>query len=65
MAHGGQSVITADTREAGWRERPAGVRFRSLGAFGLRGLPHEVPLYQVLAPGLASRFPPLRLGHGS
>jgi hypothetical protein len=27
----------------------------------LRGLPDEVELYQVVAKGLPSRFPPLRI----
>ena len=51
-AHGGQILTSGDTR--------AGVRFRTLGSFRLRGLPDAIPLYQVAAAGLASQFPPLR-----
>ena len=58
--HGGQIVITGDTREAVTGARPDGVRFRSLGAYHLRGLPAPVPLYQVAAKGLTARFPDLR-----
>jgi hypothetical protein len=37
------------------------VRFKHLGPFRLRGLPDEVALYQVMAKGLLTRFPPPRL----
>jgi class 3 adenylate cyclase len=59
-AHGGQIVMSGDTRTALTGMVPAGVRFRSLGTHRLRGIPHEVPLYQVTAPGLGGRFPALR-----
>jgi len=58
VAHGGQIVVSGDTREAAQRPRPVGVRFRSLGEHRLRGLPQTVVLFQVAAPGLAVRFPP-------
>jgi class 3 adenylate cyclase len=57
-AHGGQILVSGDLREATQGSRPEGVRFRSLGPHRLRGLPDPVPLYQVLARGLATRFPP-------
>ncbi len=60
-AHGGQIVISGDTRTALTGMVPDGVRFRSLGTHRLRGIPRAVPLFQVAAPGLASRFPALRV----
>jgi class 3 adenylate cyclase len=59
-AHGGQILLSADARQAVRRARPAGVRFRSLGTHRLRGLREPLALYQVEAPGLLTRFPPLR-----
>ena len=61
-AHGGQLVISDDTRTALTDMAPDGVRFRSLGSFRLRGIPDEHTLFQVGADGLATRFPPLRIG---
>jgi class 3 adenylate cyclase len=59
-AHGRQILISADTRLALTGSMPASVRLRSLGRHRLRGIPEETALYQVLAPGLETRFPPLR-----
>jgi class 3 adenylate cyclase len=56
-AHGGQVLVTGDTRLALTGAMPAGVRLRSLGSHRLRGITEEVPLYQLAAKGLASRFP--------
>jgi class 3 adenylate cyclase len=58
--HGGQILVSGDTRTAVKGELPEGVRFRRLGSYHLRGLPAPVPLFQVAARGLASRFPALR-----
>jgi class 3 adenylate cyclase len=60
-AHGGQILVSGDTRTAARESSPDGVRFRSLGYSRLRGLPDEVALYQVAARGLMTRFPPLRI----
>ena len=60
-AHGGQILVSGDTRTATRGARPDGVRFRSLGQFHLRGLPDEVALYQLAAKGLMTRFPPPRV----
>jgi class 3 adenylate cyclase len=60
-AHGGQIVVSADTRTALATPTTPGVRFRSLGAFALRGIPDEVELFQVQAKGVLSRFPPPRI----
>ena len=60
VGHGGQVVVSANTREGVKASSPKDVRFKSLGSYRLRGLPEEVGLYQVAAKGLPSRFPPLR-----
>jgi class 3 adenylate cyclase len=60
-AHGGQIVVSADTRTALATAPAPGVRFRSLGTFALRGIPDEVELFQLQAKGVLSRFPPPRL----
>jgi class 3 adenylate cyclase len=59
-AHGGQILASGNTREAARGSTPDGVRFKSLGSYRLRGLPEAVPLFQVAAKGLGSRFPLLR-----
>jgi class 3 adenylate cyclase len=56
-AHGGQILVSGDTRKAARGSVPEGVRFRSLGPYRLRGLPDAVPLFQVASKGLISRFP--------
>ena len=58
--HGGQIVVSGDTREALQGATPEGVRFRRLGSYSLRGLPAPVTLFQVAARGLPARFPELR-----
>jgi class 3 adenylate cyclase len=59
-AHGGQILVSGDTREAIRSLTPVGVRFRNLGQYRLRGLPGNVSLFQVAAKGLPARFPPPR-----
>lgn len=59
-AHGGQIIVSGDTRTALGTPVPSGMRLRRLGAFALRGIPDEVELFQVAAQGVASRFPPPR-----
>jgi len=58
--HGGQIVVSANTREAVRASDAGGLRFTALGAHRLRGLPEPVELFQVGAKGLRSRFPALR-----
>jgi class 3 adenylate cyclase len=60
LGHGGQIVVSANTREAVKASSPAGVRFTSLGSHPLRGVAEPMALFQVSAAGLARRFPPLR-----
>jgi class 3 adenylate cyclase len=60
-SHGGQIVVSGDFGTAIRGHLPEGVRLRKLGMYALRGLPEEVDLYQVAGPGLARRFPELRV----
>ena len=61
VAHGGQILVSGETREAARDLAVDGVRFRRLGEFRLRGLPDAVSLFQVAAKGLAVRFPELQV----
>ena len=63
--HGGQIVVTEETRAALEESSPADVRFRSLGRHHLAGLPRAEMLFQVEADGVLTDFPPLRRGTGS
>jgi class 3 adenylate cyclase len=60
VGHGGQVVVSANTREGVMASVRDGVRFKSLGEHKLRGLPEAVALYQVTAKGLRTTFPALR-----
>jgi len=60
VGHGGQVVVSANTREGVKASAPTGVRFKALGAHRLRGLPEAMLLYQVAATGLPTQFPALR-----
>ena len=60
VGHGGQVVVSANTREGVKASVPEGVSFKALGSHRLRGLPEAVSLYQVAAKGIPTRFPPLR-----
>jgi len=58
--HGGQVLLTAATQallEGHW---PDGTSAVPLGAHRLKDLPAPETLYQLVADGLATRFPPLR-----
>jgi class 3 adenylate cyclase len=59
-AHGGQVIVSGDTKEASQGQRPAGLRFVRLGEHHLRGIPNDVQLFQAAAKGLPLRFPPPR-----
>src|SRR5262245_36935305 len=56
-AHGGQILLSAAARDAVGARRPAGVRFRGLGAHRFRGLRAPVAIFQVEARDLQARFP--------
>ncbi|MEP7114980.1 MAG: adenylate/guanylate cyclase domain-containing protein [Ilumatobacteraceae bacterium] len=60
VGHGGQIVVSANTREGVKACAPNDVRFMALGTHKLRGLPEPLPLFQVAAKGLPTRFPPPR-----
>ncbi len=60
VGHGGQIVVSANTREAVKASAPDGIRFRALGSHRLRGQPDAVLLFQVTAKGLPVRFPAIR-----
>ena len=64
-AHGGQIVLSADTRAAVGDPVPAGLRFRHLGRHRLPGWLGAEMLFQAVASGLRLRFPPPRTGRGS
>jgi len=63
--HGGQIVVTEETRAVIEERSPADVGFRSLGRHSLPGLPRALMLFQVEADGLLVDFPPLRGGIAS
>jgi class 3 adenylate cyclase len=63
-AHGGQVIVSGDTKEASQGQRPVGLRFVSLGEHHLRGIRTAVPLFQAAAKGLSFRFPPPRTAAG-
>jgi class 3 adenylate cyclase len=60
VGHGGQVVVSANTREGVKASAPNGIRFVSLGSHRLRGIPDVMALYQVACKGLPARFPALR-----
>jgi class 3 adenylate cyclase len=60
-AHGGQVIVSGDTRTALATSTPRGIRFRRLGTFALRGIPDEVELFQLVTKGVPSQFPPPRM----
>lgn len=60
-AHGGQIVISGETKAAVEGSVPAGIRFRSLGRHRLPGLANAEALFQVEADGLSVDFPPPRI----
>jgi class 3 adenylate cyclase len=60
LGHGGQIVVSANTREAVRASTGGRVRFVALGAHRLRGLSEPMPLFQIAAAGLPAKFPPLR-----
>jgi class 3 adenylate cyclase len=59
-AHGGQIVISGETKTALDGALADDVGFQSLGRHRLAGLTHVQPLYQIVADGLLAVFPPLR-----
>jgi class 3 adenylate cyclase len=64
-AHGGQIVVSANTRAAVRTSLPARIRFRGLGRHRLPGLPDAETLFQIQAKGLRSAFAKPRIGRRS
>jgi Adenylate and Guanylate cyclase catalytic domain len=54
--HGGQILLSSATRDLVADD----AEFKDLGAHTLPGLPQPERIFQLLAPGLRSSFPPLR-----
>jgi len=57
--HGGQILLSRATLDALADASP--VELRHLGAYRLRGIPHEHDIYQAVAADLIDGFPPLRI----
>ncbi len=60
VAHGGQILISADTRDAVANALPDGVWLSDLGLHRLKDLAHPEHIWQVGHGDLANDFPPLR-----
>ena len=58
--HGGQILLSGTTRELVQSDLPEGTALRDLGPHHLKDLAQPQHLFQVVAPGLASDFPPLK-----
>ena len=59
VAHGGQIIATRAALRAMQAHLPADVAIVELGTHRLRGLPEAETLYQLSAPDLPGRFPPV------
>jgi predicted ATPase/class 3 adenylate cyclase/DNA-binding CsgD family transcriptional regulator len=59
-AHGGQVVVSEATRQLVASRLPAEVSVRDLGWYWLKDLEGPERIYQLVAPGLAEEFPPLK-----
>jgi len=59
-ANGGQVIVSDVIQSLVGGSLPDGASLRSLGSHRLKDIGEPQPLLQVLAPGLAAEFPPLR-----
>ncbi|GIV98593.1 MAG: hypothetical protein KatS3mg057_3250 [Herpetosiphonaceae bacterium] len=59
-AHGGQILLSLAAQQLLYSQLPPGVTLRDLGRRRLKDLAHPEHIFQVIAPGLLSDFPPLR-----
>jgi predicted ATPase/DNA-binding SARP family transcriptional activator len=59
-AHGGQIVVSRATRDFVGDDPVSGFSFRPLGSHRLRDVANPQPLFQLVAPGIESSFPPLQ-----
>ncbi len=62
LGHGGQIVVSGNTRDAVRSTGAEGVRFVALGDYRLKGIAEPLALFQVAAKGLLTKFPALRAG---
>lgn len=60
VAHGGQILVSAATQELVRDSLPSGIELHELGAHRLKDLTRPEQVFQLVAPGLAAEFPPLR-----
>ena len=60
IGHGGQVLVSGVTADIVQGSLPPQASLRNLGEHGLRDLARPEQVYQLLAPGLAADFPPLR-----
>jgi predicted ATPase/class 3 adenylate cyclase len=58
--HGGQVLLSQVTTDLAGDSLPAGVGLRDLGVHRLRDLSRPERVFQLLGPGCAAEFPPLR-----
>ncbi|HEX2280315.1 MAG TPA: tetratricopeptide repeat protein [Thermomicrobiales bacterium] len=59
-AHGAQIVVSRAAGDLARDSLPPNITLRDLGAHALKDLRDAERVYQVIAPGLAADFPPLR-----
>lgn len=60
IGHGGQILVSSATAELLGGELPPEASLRDLGAHRLKDLARAEQVYQLVAPGVPSEFPPLR-----
>lgn len=59
--HGGQILASASTQRLVLDNAPERIEMESLGTYPLKGLDRAEEIFQVIAPGLANDFGPLRV----
>jgi YVTN family beta-propeller protein len=62
VAHGGQIVLSSTTADLVRDELETGLSLRDLGNQRLKDIDRPERIYQLVADGLPSKFPPLRTG---
>lgn len=62
--HGGQILLSAETRALALRQLPPGVTITEIGSYRLKDLDEPELIYQLVVPDLPSEFPALRSAEG-